>query len=187
MTVEKTCGACEKGTVSGCAIKDESTVKSWVRCSVTGKEHVYGHPCDVPDKPRLCAVLGVEVGERFRVPIEEQAEPIGPFWVSSGGGLIHHSDLDTVDVLCALIAAINHPEKIMRVPRLTDKERDICRLLGAKWVSRAVGSDLVKLWKTEPEPMPGGYWDNGEFCAMIFSTHFPSVQPGQLIQVEDAT
>lgn len=185
----KTCGACEKGTVSGFFTDNEDIVKKWVRCSVTGKEHVDGYPCDVPDKPRLCEVLGVDVGEQFRVRTKEQAEPIGPIWVSGFGGLMQRSDLDPVDVLSALIEAINHPAKIERLPRLADKEREICRLLGAKWVSRNPGNDrTVDLWTVKPRTdLYGAFLGNPEAIATIYGNRFSSIAPGHAVQVEDAT
>ncbi len=139
------------------------------------------------DKPRLCEVLGVDVGERFKVRDDVHEKILGPFFVRGDGYLVGPSAVHSLDACYALIEAINHPEKIVREPRLTDTERDICRLLGAKWVSRDTDSSQVYLWKTEPEPQPGGVWVGGKSCAQMWARFFPSVKSGQLVQVEDAT
>ncbi len=140
------------------------------------------------DKPRLCQVLGVDVGERFKVLVgDKEQELLGLFWVSRNGRFFASRDFALMDTLFALCEAINHPEKIERIPHLTEKEREICLLLGAKWVSRDVDGDLVRLWENKPKERDNGLWDYGTRCAWIRVKCFPSVRPGQLIQVEDAT
>ena len=87
------------------------------------------------------------------------------------------------DVVCW---AINHPESIIRVPRLTEKELAICKAHGAKWVSRgALGSKTVVLWDEKPECFDDGTFgstDTAHKLARIY-TRFESIHPGDLIPV----
>lgn len=141
-----------------------------------------------PDKPRLCKVLGVDVGEQFKVRVgEERTDLMGPFWIASAGGIMDRDNCEPVDVLCALVEAINHPAKIERLPRLTPEEVQRCKVFGAKWVSRDEGSSQVLLWEDRPELKHTGVWDGEKSCAQTWDRLFPSVQSGQLIQVEDGT
>lgn len=171
----KICGFCEKSAPAGGMA---------CRCSVTGNVHGCDHPCDVADMPRLCQVLGVAVGQRFKVR-NSDGDMDGPFFIRDDGGIsCPVRDIGALDLLSALIMGINHPEKIERLPRLTPEELQRCRDFGAKWVSRDEDGELVHLWETEPEPQPGGVWAGGKSCAQTWKRFFPSVQPGQLVPVE---
>lgn len=88
-------------------------------------------------KPHICDVLGVEVGEEFTIagyPNREYdrlfVHESGTVWEHQANGM-HHKIGST-----ALCWIINHSEAIKHLPRLTDKELEICRVLGAKWVTR---------------------------------------------------
>lgn len=151
----------------------------------TGKCREDDSAHSVARKPRLCEVLGVDVGERFRVRDGEKA--LGPLSIALTGDVIAGSIIPR-DVVFALTEAINHPEKIEREPRLTDKERDICRILGVKWVSRDVGSDQTDLWCMETEADEDNFPRQvRRYIGHINKSYFPSVRPGHLILVEDAT
>lgn len=182
----KTCGVCEKSTEVGRMEENGHTVKRWCRCSVTGKEHADYHQCDVPEKPRLCEVLGVDVGERFRVLLgDEKQEAYGPYFISGNGRFNDRGSFDPEDAIAALIEAINHPEKIEWIPRLTPDEVQRCRDFGAEWVSMDKDGYQVWLWEDRPELKPNGVWDGGTSCAQAWARFFPSVQPGRLVRVED--
>lgn len=176
----KTCGDCEKCSYD--AGFENGRVFDRYRCSVTGQVNDPDHPCDVPEKPRLCEVLGVDVGERFRVNDGEGgAHPV--FYIDNYGGLCK-AETDSLNIgIFWLTLIINHPEKIVRVPRLTPEEVQRCRVFGAKWVSRDGDGERVDLWEGKPEKA-GGVW-MGARIANSWNRFFPSVQPGQLVQVED--
>lgn len=137
-------------------------------------------------KPRLCEVLGVEVGERFY--FDDQGDKLGPLVIKENGQ-VQRDDIEGIFPHIRFLAdAINHPEKIVRVPRLTDKEREICRILGVKWVSRDVGSDQADLWCMETEADEENFPRQvRRYIGHINKSYFPSVRPGHLISVEDAT
>ena len=60
------------------------------------------------DKPRICEVLGVEVGERFAYP-----NCVGTFWISENGNLW----CDDGDLKTFVPALVNHPERIIHLPK----------------------------------------------------------------------
>ena len=60
------------------------------------------------DKPRICEVLGVEVGERFAYP-----NRVGTFWISENG----HLWCDDGDLKTFVPALVNHPERIIHLPK----------------------------------------------------------------------
>ena len=68
------------------------------------------------DKPRICEVLGVEVGERFSVgQYEYWFDQCGDMWCKMGT----EEKMACGGVLCNII---NHPERIIRNPRFTQQE-----------------------------------------------------------------
>ena len=67
------------------------------------------------DKPRICEVLGVELGERFEV----EGQP-GALYVDADGYMRYDED-DRLST-SAIHIAINHPERIIRKPRWTQQE-----------------------------------------------------------------
>lgn len=184
----KTCGSCEKSEEVGRMEKCGHTVERWCRCSVTGKEHGEHDLCDVADKPRLCEVLGVDVGRRFKVNTGIEDE-LPVFYIDGDGSLCRAGNDDRNIGIFWLLLAINHPERIERVPRLTPEEVQRCRAFGAKWVSRDNHRETVDLWEEKPRVIPTelkcGTYGSAKRCAQTWTEYFPSVRPGQLIQVED--
>ncbi len=140
-------------------------------------------------KPRLAEVLGVEVGERFHIDSEYGGREI---WIDKDGDVCTCGDgpLDPFDIF----DAINHPESIIRNPRLTEPEIAICKAVGAKWVSKnKYGARRVALWDAKP------IFDEGMFSITEDDEHsvtigvigrisdvlFPSVKPGACISVDE--
>ena len=70
------------------------------------------------DKPRICEVLGVEVGERFEV----KGQP-GPLYVDPEGYLKYDED-DRLST-SAIHIAINHPDRIIRKPKQEQEEKKV--------------------------------------------------------------
>lgn len=76
------------------------------------------------DKPRICEVLGVEVGERvyYKAPNDEMlqffVQPDGvPVFVFESG-----KPVGKIGMGYAIAQAINHPDRIIRKPRWTEQE-----------------------------------------------------------------
>ncbi len=101
------------------------------------------------DKPRLAEVLGVEVGQKWRVVCPEEDIDSVEVWLNEKGHLIGETLVAGSVILCA---AINHPESIIRAPRLTEPEIAIMRAVGARWASRDDNWDdgSVDLWGAKP-------------------------------------
>lgn len=122
------------------------------------------------DKPRICEVLGVEVGERFSIsPVEKQ------LYVSESGNII---DDDRHLFAQLFVDAINHPDRIIRKPRFTQQEVEFARLFNAAcknvvWIQRNDEKTLV--WVVE--------YSNEEY-RLPFRL-FPSIQPGQSYTLDE--
>lgn len=141
---------------------------------------------DTPAKPRLAEILGVEVGERFRIG------DIGcDFWIDADGW--PRSELFDENASAKWVAyAINHPEKIIRIPRLTEAEIERCRVYGARYVSRGEDTkSVVRLFEDMPkEDMPksdSGILTSDSIIALVVADRFPSVKPGDCIYVDYTT
>lgn len=87
--------------------------------------------------------------------------------------------------------AINHPESIIRAPRLTEAELERCRVYNAKYITRDLNAYLgiprVYLWKNMPERDVNGDYNSDGFIAGVDADYFPSVKPGDCICVEEVT
>jgi len=67
------------------------------------------------DKPRICEVLGVEVGEKFTIADTD-------YWIEKNGAIFsdgNQRDLVGVSLICDVV---NHPDRIIRKPRWTEQE-----------------------------------------------------------------
>ncbi|WP_298069976.1 hypothetical protein [uncultured Mailhella sp.] len=135
---------------------------------------------DKPGKPRLAEVLGVEVGERFRMTKFSETVDC---WVDTDGWMHHKNGLVRPEYV---IDAINHPESIIRAPRLTEAELERCRVYGAKWVSKDPVKNTVNLWREKPELTVGDIFTSLRGPEATANDYlFPSVRCGCCIQAEE--
>lgn len=82
------------------------------------------------DKPRICEVLGVEVGEDVKYRHTDGTEE--NICVCEDGRVIISSLSCKISTVAVLINAINHPDRIIRKPHWTEQDRrTICGLLVA--------------------------------------------------------
>ena len=84
------------------------------------------------DKPRICEVLGVEVGERFELG------NTGIILLVNDDGLLHiglsHGAHKETDMnVNYLVKAINDPDRIIRKPRFTEQEVKRAKAIQAMW------------------------------------------------------
>ena len=126
------------------------------------------------DKPRICEVLGVDVGERFEL------DNTGIILMVNDDGLIHiglsHGNHKETDMnVNYLVKAINHPERIIRKPRFTEREVERAKAIKVLWpnVTNIALDGIV------PAPSPG------EFFYYASSDMFPSLNPGETISIND--
>lgn len=120
-------------------------------------------------KPRICEVLGVEVGERFELG------NTGIILLVNDDGLLHvglsqgaHKETDLN--VNYLVKAINHPDRIIRKPRFTQQEVE-----DAKTLKRLFGK--YKIAECGARHIFGGLRLNEDA--------FPSIQPGQSYTLDE--
>lgn len=77
------------------------------------------------DKPRICEVLGVEVGQRFRVDYPKGMTA----WlhINEDGFVEREGGANRFKVGNSIAWAINHPDRIIRKPRFTEQEVENAR------------------------------------------------------------
>ena len=141
------------------------------------------------DKPRLAEVLGVKVGQKWRVVCPEEGIDSAEVCLNDKGHLIDVYGVVSSVILCA---AINHPESIIRSLPLTEQELELCRVFEAKYLTRNANSRFISMWDARPSENEGGmgkYYtiDNCEAweIASIDAKFFPSIEPGDCICVEE--
>ena len=128
------------------------------------------------DKPRICEVLGVEVGEWWEYGGLEYS-------VTGKGIIIDHNN--TVH-FTGLTGAINNPDRIIRKPRFTQQEVE-----DAKTIKRMFGADNFTHIRKDQfglcEMMDGpGDDPNVGWCAIgIEEGMFPSLRPGETITIDE--
>ena len=122
------------------------------------------------DKPRICEVLGVEVGEKFKVRGQQNILSI-----QKDGSVDFDGDPTVKDLSPLLLWLVYHPEEIERIeeqPRFTQQEAE-----DAKMVKRVFGrTGTVK--RVDPimtEPYSNLVFDH----LYINKDLFPSIKPGQ--------
>lgn len=127
-------------------------------------------------KPRLAEVLGVEVGQKFMFQGRR-------LWIDEQGLMHDYNGYVSGNTVCD---AINHPESIIRAPRLTDVEMERCRVYGVKYLARDKGSAYVTLHAGKPTVIIPGYYGEESYIGHVDATLYPSVKPGDCICVEEA-
>ena len=117
------------------------------------------------DKPRICEVLGVEVGEHFRIEGYKGEYHINDCGVLKWGG-------QTSDD--AIYEAINHPDRIIRKPRFTQQEVERAKAIKTLW---PCAKAIVKA-------------ESGAISVVgatieLNVDHFPSLHPGKTVTLDE--
>ena len=142
-------------------------------------------------KPRLAEILGVEVGEPFRVVREDLEVKTMALKVTWDGALAQYdTDATYTSIIQALYLAIENPNSIVKLgPSLTTAERKKLKAIGADWVSEDPdGSAWVKVWKGKPR-LNDKFYTSKEtsdvhFIGQLDAQMFPSVKPSDCVAVE---
>ena len=121
------------------------------------------------DKPRICEVLGVEVGERFSV---KDFTP--DYYVDNAGRMLFDGGFAGQP---AIFTAINHPDRIIRKPRFTEEEVAALRMFAMAYPTGRIERDGPNFLTFLDAP--DGTWD--ELPGQLF----PSIYPGQSVRLED--
>ena len=128
------------------------------------------------DKPRICEVLGVEIGERFRVDYPKGMTA----WlhVNEDGFVEREGGANRFKVGNSIAWAINHPEHIIRKPRFTQQEVE-----DAKAIRRVFGRDgtVKRLNKAMTDPYSNLTFDN----LYVNEGLFPSIIEGRSYTLDE--
>lgn len=137
-------------------------------------------------KPRLAEILNVEVGEKFK--IKGYFDGRFPFGESVVFQLLEDGTYTTTPAMCqgsaaALLQSIDHPERIIHIPRWTEQE-----VQDAKAIIRLFGTeDFIYAMKDE-NGYPG-LSDTDDFFTMgtigLENNIFPSLKPGEFVKLTD--
>lgn len=164
-----TCGICEKSIPDG--------YDGYCKCSVTGKSKKSEYKCDLKEtdmektgKPRICQVLGVEVGERF-------GDGVFEYEITPDDKMMWFSNCGRGESTAkSLIEIINHPGRIIRKPRFTEEE-----VADARVLARALLADGF-----ERDNEGDVFATSSVACwTLLDSRMFPSLRPGQAVRLED--
>lgn len=123
-------------------------------------------------KPRICDVLGIDIGVPFKVKGYK-----GKYHINSDGVMKWEEQGSSN---AAIYEAINHPEHIVKVISLSDQEIETIKAIknlfpNVEYVERIKNSDIVGIGNSE----------NG-WIADINNALFPSLNPGDSIDVNEA-
>ena len=132
---------------------------------------------DNMDEPRICEVLGVEVGERFELG------NTGIILLVNDDGLLHiglsHGNHKETDMnVNYLVKAINHPERIIRKPRFTEQEVE-----DAKTLLRVFPEQLDSISRSKDGTVTLAA--KGAWRGYLNNDAFPSIQPGQSYTLDE--
>lgn len=141
------------------------------------------------DKPRICEILGLEVGEIFNIEGSDN-----DYYIRENGMFsVFGNDFDSMcDAFLADI--IQNPSRIKRKTALSrllsDEEIAWLRFTGADWVSRDEDSDSIDLWKGAPPDKSKifnkMYYSKNMLTNMIGhfqSNILPNIPKGYLVKV----
>ena len=143
-----------------------------MECPVCGKEFDIHLEEANMDKPRICEVLGVEVGEHFQVYGNAMT-----WHITSGGYIVRDDGKRCVDDVIYL--AINHPDHIIRKPCFTQQEVESAKIISvlfpeATHIGRLRGSNALIIIGA----------DNG-WIANIENSLFQEIKSGQSVTLDE--
>lgn len=144
------------------------------------------------DKPRMCEIIGVDVGQDFTITgFDYNGKPV-VFRINSIG------DYETTPPKCpgssyAIMSAINIPLLVNIIPVYTEEEKNIFRGLlqmGVKWVSKddADPDFNVRLWRNKPESLDNikhYYSLSDKIIGELTASLLPSVKCGDCVNLAE--
>ena len=125
------------------------------------------------DKPRICEVLGVEVGEKFTIADTD-------YWIEKNGAIFsdgNQRDLVGVSLICDVV---NHPDRIIRKPRFTQQEAERAKAIKVLLPEiNAIKYDGA--WTQFLEIVDGTYFQREVITRYLF----PSVEKGHVYTLDE--
>ena len=130
------------------------------------------------DKPRICEVLGVEVGEDVKYRHTDGTEE--NICVCEGGRIIISSLSCKLPTVAVLINAINHPDRIIRKPRFTQQEAERAKAIKEIFPNAyklARNLSAITIYRVED--------DIPFYLATIQAERFHSLRPGETVTLDE--
>ena len=127
------------------------------------------------DKPRICEVLGVEVGEKFKVRGKQDI-----LYIKKDGSIIFDGDPAVKDLSLLLLWLVYHPEDIERIeekPRFSQQEVERAKAIKMLYPTayRLEEADpLIRVWDKE-----------GKLLAHVDVNLFLSLKPEQSYTLDE--
>lgn len=128
------------------------------------------------DKPRICEVLGVEVGEYFKVDFQSAT---GVLSVDSDGTLRHKDNVRCCEALCYMI---NNPESIHKIPRWTPEEVELAKAIKIVWPTAYSIQQSPALTKSSTITI---FSRTYVLSDAIRSSRFPSLEPDEEVLLKN--
>lgn len=175
--VEDKCDTCANENPSVECVNCGS--KHWHYCSQAKRPNMD------KQKPRICEVLGVEVGERFRV--ESDSCCLYPEAFVGGDGVVRASVGQAMNGIriCQLVAG---ELRILRKPRFTEEEVAVMRYLqnfGINYICRNTNGSISGR-ESQPTLSDSGLWQtNGGKIHWLPQEMFPSILSGQSVKLSE--
>ena len=123
------------------------------------------------DKPRICEVLGVEIGQNFKLKGADMG-----FYVDRDG-IVKREEDDASIGLPEICLMINHPDRIIRKPRFTEQEVErakAIRLIYPTAYRLEEDDPLIRVWDKE-----------GKLLAHVDVNLFLSLKPEQSYNLDE--
>ena len=155
----------------GCEVVDDEHTKTHEKTHADAIENACVQPEEANmDKPRICEVLGVEVGEKFTIADTS-------YWIEKNGAIFsdgNQRDLVGVSLICDVV---NHPDRIIRKPRFTEQEVEVAKAIKLLFPDAVKVCRLSGVIKAECE--------NGSGECMIVAELLPSIQNHQSYTLDE--
>ena len=122
---------------------------------------------DNMDKPRICEVLGVEIGEEFRL------DAGGPYHITKNGAFLDtFGNYPNASILCDLM---EHPDRIIRKPCFTQQEVERAKAIKVLWPD---AKGIRKMEMMGPVHIVGT-------AVWVGHDNFPSLEPERTIKLDE--
>ena len=151
-----------------------------------------------PDKPYLCKLFGVGVGDRFDVLLEDGAVWLKNVWVAENGvpHIVSAENEDCSSMIMTptfadlLKIAVKHPDRIRRKSRVVLSEDDKaivrrCIADGLEWLTSDSGDSEIWLHKGKPALGESGWYDSEHAVYSCPDFIFPWAEAGVLYYLPD--
>ena len=160
---------------------------------IMGYEIVEEEEMEQTDKPRICEVLGVEVGERFS--IDGYPTDYGPVQVCEDGKIrrviskkefpfANDGEMGHKIGSNALYYLLNHPDRIIRRPRFTEEEVTVLKALQKAGVAEIERAAKYETLKAKSQTVNDGESSHYEQWFLPKGL-LPSLRPGQSVALSD--